>query len=56
MKKLLLCIPLKVICKVEISKDQPHEKSKGYLFRAHSSVGVNHITCIALKTQRQAEE
>ena len=56
MRKLLLCIPRKVICNMEISKDQPKDNSKGYLFRAHSSMGDNYVTCILVETQRQAEE
>lgn len=39
---------------VEINKDQPNEKAKGYLFGAcYYSKGIG---CILAETQRQAEE
>lgn len=59
MRKLWLCIPPEGLFKhpghlqCRINKDQPNEKSKGYLVRAWDSKGVGHIT--SLLAQRQAE-
>lgn len=44
------------ICNVEINKDQPNEKSEGYLFRVCYSKGLGHIDCILAEPQRQVEE
>lgn len=41
---------------MEINKDQPNEKSEGYLFRVCYSKGLGHIDCILAEPQRQVEE